>query len=383
MKKEFLTSVFATVAGGVILSLLFFVVSDFVFKLPSVGGRWFFSTVVNESSLERYKQMQLIYTALLNQEGQKISGTAEKIAEKTNKGTRFYTGKNRVHLEINGYITRRYLSRDRIAIHYVEHGHLRDSSTIHRLKMDKDNIMSGFYDSTIANQSGSVLWTRQNPVVIAIDIGHSKHDSGATSAGGKPEYKFNQQLATELYVDLKKNRFLLPFLINARDDMDKKNNLNSRGKIANTEKADLFISIHHDSVQKVYLKERKTGGQTNYYSDKFSGFSIIYSKNNAQAARSKKFAEILGDELIKNGLKPSLHHAEDIPGERRDLVDAVRGIYNIDFLVVKETKMPAVLLEAGIIVNPEEESNLENPKFRQRIIRSIDKAISIFFAQKE
>ncbi|MEJ2728325.1 MAG: N-acetylmuramoyl-L-alanine amidase [Deltaproteobacteria bacterium] len=249
--------------------------------------------------------------------------------------------------------------------------------------MDKDNLMSGFYDSTIANQSGSVLWTRQDPVVIAIDIGHSKHDSGATSASGKSEFKFNQQLATELCMDLKKNRFLLPFLINPREDLYKKDNLNSRVKIANTENADLFISIHHDSVQKVYLKERKTDGQTNYYSDKFSGFSIIYSKNNAQAAKSKKFAEILGDELIKNGLKPSLHHAEDIPGERRDLVDAARGIYNIDFLVVKETKMPAILLEAGIIVNPEEESNLENPGFRQRIIRSINKAISIFLAEKE
>jgi N-acetylmuramoyl-L-alanine amidase len=383
VKKEFFTSVFATVVGGAILSLLFFIVSDFIFRLPSVGGRWVFSTIVNESNLERYKGMQLIYTALLNQEGQKISGTAEKIAEKTNEGTKFYTGKNRVHLEITGYITRKYLSKDQIAIHYIEHGDLRHSSTIHQLKMKKDNSMSGFYDSTVADQSGSVVWTRQSPAVIAIDIGHSKLDPGATSARGIPEFKFNHQLATELSMDLKKERFLLPFLINQKGDMNGKNNLNDRIKIANAKKADLFISIHHDSVQEIYLKEEKTDGQTNYYSDEFSGFSIIYSENNAQKIRSLKFAKILGDELIKNGLKPSLHHAEDIPGERRHLVDAGRGIYNIDFLVVKETKMPAILLEAGIIVNREDELKLESQQYRQRINNSISKAISIFFAGKE
>ena len=78
-----------------------------------------------------------------------------------------------------------------------------------------------------------------------------------------------------------------------------------------------------------------------------------------------------------------MHHAEDIPGERRHLVDAGRGIYNIDFLVVKETKMPAILLEAGIIVNREDELKLESQQYRQRINNSISKAISIFFAGKE
>ena len=55
-------------------------------------------------------------------------------------------------------------------------------------------------------------------------------------------------------------------------------------------------------------------------------------------------------------MRPSLHHAEPIEGENREVIDRLNGVYRFDDLVVlRSAAMPAVLLEAGIIKHREEE----------------------------
>jgi N-acetylmuramoyl-L-alanine amidase len=76
-----------------------------------------------------------------------------------------------------------------------------------------------------------------------------------------------------------------------------------------------------------------------------------------------EFAKLLGTELQKWGMTFTTHHAENICGERRQIVDNERGVYRYDqLMVLKNTKAPAVLLEAGVIVNREEESALSSPE---------------------
>jgi N-acetylmuramoyl-L-alanine amidase len=68
-----------------------------------------------------------------------------------------------------------------------------------------------------------------------------------------------------------------------------------------------------------------------------------------------------------------LHHAEQ---EKRPLLDKEKGVYAFDDLVVlKVAKMPAVLLECGVIVNRTEEEKLNDPVYRKRLIGAIDRAI--------
>lgn len=227
--------------------------------------------------------------------------------------------------------------------------------------------------------SGCAVLSCPNEIfVIAIDIGHGEVGAGGISARGVSEFEFNHRLAVELLEALRNKGYKQAFLINESGTLHGSNGLKERTRIANTSKVDLFISIHHDSVQEQYLKEWLFDGKTNRYSNEFSGYSIIYSKNNKDALQSFEFAQILGDELIDNDLHPSLHHAEDIPGERRNLVDVNRGIYDIDFWVVKESLMPSVLFEAGIIVNREEELMLATKQHRKRIVESIVGAVSKF-----
>ena len=151
--------------------------------------------------------------------------------------------------------------------------------------------------------------------------------------------------------------------------------LAERARAARAGGADLLVSVHHDSVQPHYLRGWTTEGTFRRYSDAFRGYSIFYTSRGPTARRSLAFAEQLGDALLARGLRPSLHHAEDIPGERRRLVDPERGIYDVGFTILASAEMPALLFEAGVIVNRDEEELLASRAYRARITEAIVDAV--------
>ena len=89
-------------------------------------------------------------------------------------------------------------------------------------------------------------------------------------------------------------------------------------------------------------------GRALRYTDTISGHSLFVSRSHPAADASLRFAQRLGRRLRDAGLVPTLHHAADIDGERRELIDAALGIHRFDELAVLRTAtMPALLLEAG------------------------------------
>jgi len=88
---------------------------------------------------------------------------------------------------------------------------------------------------------------------------------------------------------------------------------------------------------------------------------------------------LLGDQLQARGLEFTRHHAEDINGERRQLLDDKRGIYGFDALVVlKNTRAPAFLFEAGIIVNRDEEILLASTPYQDTLSTALVAAVERF-----
>jgi N-acetylmuramoyl-L-alanine amidase len=80
--------------------------------------------------------------------------------------------------------------------------------------------------------------------------------------------------------------------------------------------------------------------------------------------------------MLKNKFTPTLHHEAYMKGEDKALVDAEKGIYKYNNLVVlKQARMPAVLFECGIIVNRGEELAFQEIDCQQNIINSITTAI--------
>jgi len=120
-------------------------------------------------------------------------------------------------------------------------------------------------------------------------------------------------------------------------------------------------------------------GQKHYYLDKFKGYAILISKKNSRYDESLDLARSLADDLIGSRLEFTTHHDEKtntaMYGRVGPMVDRGRGIYAF---VLHETEMPALILEAGMIVNRKEEVILSSPVRRATIVRAVVDALKKF-----
>ncbi len=213
------------------------------------------------------------------------------------------------------------------------------------------------------------------PFRVAIDVGHTLSQPGATSAGGIPEFQYNRRLAEAVSAALARVG-IATVLIGIEGTPLR---LEERAKRASAADASLFLSLHHDSVQPQYLSTWTTGGRVHVYSDVFHGYSVFVSGQGGQPSESLRFALLLGSSLIESGFTPSLHHAEPIKGEGRPLVDRHLGVYRFDQLAVLRTApMPAALLEAAIIVNRQEEEKVQSRAFLDRMAAVVTGSVQRF-----
>ena len=214
---------------------------------------------------------------------------------------------------------------------------------------------------------------------VAIDIGHTPDFPGAMSARGIPEFAFNIALGRDVVASLNAAGFPAQRII---VEGKGKEQLSRRVAAARAMSPALVISIHHDLVQERYLENWRFAGQERRFSDRFEGFSIFVSEANEQFAESLAFAQELGRSLKDSGLTSSTHHAENIPGENRKLLDPRTGVFAFRQLrVLREAPAPAVLLEAGVIVHRQEEIALASPARRKIVAEAVTKAVTAMCAK--
>jgi len=217
---------------------------------------------------------------------------------------------------------------------------------------------------------------------VVVDVGHTLNVPGALSARGVPEYAFNLQLAQQIKQTLVGAGFdKTVLLITAKAPPV---GLFERAAIANRLPADLFISIHHDSVPDNLVRTWQYEGQDQQYNDDYPGYALFISNDNADRAGSLQFGNFLGKALQARGLQFTPHYTLALMGNRRrQLLDADAGVYRYDQLVVlRYTRMPALLLEAGSIVNRQEELELATPERRTLTSEAVASAVEDFCAAR-
>ena len=193
-----------------------------------------------------------------------------------------------------------------------------------------------------------------------MDVGHFLEKPGVMSAGGVAEFEFNKALAM-LVRDALEAAGLRVRMIGERGDFA---DLGARPSAARG--TDLFISIHHDSVQERYLP----------VAEKFAGFSLFVSRSNPKVKQSLACASAIGAAMRRAGFTPSRYHADPVLGENRPFADEANGVHYFDNLAVaKSATMPALLFEAGVIVNREEEARLSQPAIRTAIATAVARGV--------
>jgi N-acetylmuramoyl-L-alanine amidase len=217
---------------------------------------------------------------------------------------------------------------------------------------------------------------------IVLDVGHTAESEGATSARNVPEFDFNLRLAQRIEEKLKAEGFAEVRLLVTEGKA--KPSLFKRVAKANDLNADFFLSIHHDSVPDKLLEDWEFEGKKSHFSDRFSGYSVFVSRNNPDFKTSLAFAELLAKEMKAQGLQYAQQYTQAIMGRyQHPLLNKETGVYSYDQLVVlRTTRMPAVLLEAGSIINRDEELKMESPE-RQDIVSGAVVAAAKEFCQPQ
>jgi N-acetylmuramoyl-L-alanine amidase len=213
---------------------------------------------------------------------------------------------------------------------------------------------------------------------IVVDVGHTAEALGADSARNDPEFAFNLRLARLVAEKLKSEGFATTRLLvtegRARPSLFKRVNA------ANDWRVDLFLSIHHDAVPDKFLEEWEFEGARSHFSDRFSGHSLFVSRQNPRYAASLAFARLLGRKLKTQDLTYAHQYTLPMMGRyRHELLDKDVGVYRFDQLVVlSRTKSAAVLLEAGSIINRDEEMAMNSPERQQVIATAVAAAMKEF-----
>jgi N-acetylmuramoyl-L-alanine amidase len=192
---------------------------------------------------------------------------------------------------------------------------------------------------------------------VAVDTGHYPEEPGAISASGRPELEFNRELASGVRRSLEASGFEVRMI-------ETHPRLGQRTRQARG--AALLLSIHHDSVRQRYLPDAQ----------RFAGFSLFVSRHNPQPQKSLACASAIGAELRAAGFTASRYHADPVLGENRPFADEVNGVHFYDNLAVgRSAAMPSVLVEAGVIVNREEELRMKDPAVQRRLAEAIARGV--------
>ena len=238
-------------------------------------------------------------------------------------------------------------------------------------------IILFFINITVAYSQGYKIKT------IVIDAGH-----GGVKPGAKGKYSYEKNVA--LQVALKLGKKLEQELPSIKIIQIRKTDVDvdwyRRAEIANNAKADLFISIHCNSMEK-----------GNNYTKGTETFVGAYRRINEMDAGIKENEDIINDknfkkkgtydptdpeELIMLSLYKSLYRtkslalAKMIQKNYTDVNKRVnRGVKEQGLLILQRAAMPSVLTEIGFISNPAEEDYMNSADGQEEIVTAIVNAI--------
>jgi len=221
---------------------------------------------------------------------------------------------------------------------------------------------------------------QDNVFTVAVDAGHGGIDNGATGAGTKtPEKTITLGFAKLLAEKLNKIDGVKAFL--TRDD-DTFLSLSERVTVARQGKADLFISLHADTLgQKdirgatVYTLSDKASdrmaenlAQRENLSDELAGFSI--------QAGPPEVADILLDLARRETQAFSIALASNVVNSFEGQIGLINNPHRYaGFQVLRAPDIPSVLLELGFLSNPEDEKQLLDEAWRGKVTDRIADAV--------
>lgn len=224
------------------------------------------------------------------------------------------------------------------------------------------------------------------PFTIVIDPGHGGIDDGAKGVTGTVEKTITLAFALELKAKLASTGKYDVHMTREKDEFLR---LDERVRIARQHEADLFISIHADTIRlkgirgaTVYTVSDKASDEEaealairENLSDQLAGIEIENEK--------QEVADILVDLIRRETHSFSIRFARSLVGELSSTIGLINNPHRFaGFRVLKAPDVPSVLVELGYLSNPKDEKQLRDPDWRGKAATSISNAIADFAAAR-
>lgn len=212
---------------------------------------------------------------------------------------------------------------------------------------------------------------------VVIDAGHGGHDTGTIGPHGLLEKDLVLDVALRLGKLIRQQ--MGANVIYTRSD-DTFIPLEERTKIANNEKADLFLSIHANSSPELSA----TGVETyffNFTSDRNS-LDLATRENATSTSSISDLNDLLHRAVLKAKLEESREFAQRVQSAlwscsvKMNNKSRDRGVKQAPFVVLIGATMPSILAEIGFVSNPHDEKFLERPDQRQKIAEALYQGVS-------
>ncbi|MGB6487279.1 MAG: N-acetylmuramoyl-L-alanine amidase [Steroidobacteraceae bacterium] len=223
-------------------------------------------------------------------------------------------------------------------------------------------------------------------IIVAVDAGHGGQDPGTIGRGGTEEKNVTLAIARLLAQRIDEQRGMRAVLTRNSDIFIP---LRDRMLIARRAKADLFVSVHADSVS-----DHQLAGASVY----------ILSLRGASSEAARWLAERENDADLKGGvqlndksstlasvllnLSQSATISDSMTAAQQVLVSLDRSlpvrkseVQQAAFVVLKSPDIPSMLIEADYLSDPAEEHKLRSPLRQQKIAAAIFRGIRGYFRQ--
>ncbi|MGI9365383.1 MAG: N-acetylmuramoyl-L-alanine amidase [Rhizobiaceae bacterium] len=228
----------------------------------------------------------------------------------------------------------------------------------------------------------SVFKARESFTVV-LDPGHGGVDGGATGARNVVEKRITLQFAQILKTELEKNPHFSVLLTRNADQFVR---LEKRVKFARDSKADLFLSIHADSLAQKNIRGATVYTLSEDGSDDISR-ALARKQNRSDLiaglelpATQPKVFDILIDMTRRETEQFSRQFADLLVKRMQDGVKLIRNPHrSADFYVLKAPEVPSVLLELGYLSNAQDALLMASKEWQERAVKQTVEAITEFF----
>ena len=221
---------------------------------------------------------------------------------------------------------------------------------------------------------------------VVVDAGHGGIDGGAEGLNGTIEKTITLAFALELRNKLAKTGKYDVYLTRDTDEFLR---LDERVRIARQHEADLFISVHADTINRKGIR-----GATVYtVSDKASDAEAEATADRENLSdtlagiemneENHEVADILVDLIRRETHTFSVRFARSLVGELSPAIELINNPHrSAGFKVLRAPDVPSVLVELGYLSNAKDEEQLRNPDWRDKAADRIASAIALFAAAK-